>query len=369
MRRGPSVTLALVLALGLGLTMTQPALGGVGTTRQVSLTTRGTDPVRDSTIGANSISADGRYVAFSSDDGNLVKGDRNKYQDVFVRGGTTVRASVDTGGGDPNGYSSDPSISADGRYVAFQSAASDLVAADGNGFLDVFVRDLVFGTTVRASVDTAGEDPDADSFVWSNSADGRYVAFMSKASDLVAGDGNSSLDVFVGDLVAGTTVRASVDTGGGDPDDVSYIPSISADGRYVAFWSHASDLVAGDGNGYPNVFVRDLVAGTTVRASVDTGGGDPNGDSHTPSISTDGRYVAFYSVASDLGKGDGNGFFDVFVRDLATETTVRASVDAGGGDPNEGSFQPSINADGRSVAFQSFASDLVQDDGNGTYDV
>jgi Tol biopolymer transport system component len=370
MRRGTTITLTVVLTSGLGLTSTQPALGGVGNTRQVSLTWRGTDPIHNSGVQGGSISGDGRYVAFESFEHNLVKGDENGVEDVFVRAGTTVRASVDTGGGDADRGSAGPTISADGRYVAFHSEASDLVQGDGNGVMDVFVRDMVAGTTVRASVDTGGGDPDGDSGGPSISADGRYVAFSSRATDLVAGDGNGTHDVFIRDLVAGTTVRASVDTEGGDPDSFSDENSISADGRYVAFQSFATDLVAGgDGNGGYDIFVRDLVAGTTVRASVDTGGGDPDNGSLSPSISADGGYVAFESFATDLVQGDGNNTWDIFVRDLVAGTTVRASVDMGGGDARSSSNSASISSDGRYVAFFSLATDLVAGDGNRVGDV
>jgi Tol biopolymer transport system component len=338
--------------------------------RRASEDTGGEDPNDGSSYP--SISADGRYVAFYSSASDLVAGDGNGFQDVFVRdlvAGTTVRASVDSGDGDPDSASGAPSISADARYVAFDSSASDLVPGDGNGSLDVFVRDLMAGATVRAAVDTEGGDPNGRSFDPSISADGRYVAFYSSASNLVDGDGTDFYDIFVRDLVAGTTVRASVDTGGGDPDGYSYYPSINSDGRYVAFWSYASDLVQGDGNGFSDIFVRDLVAGTTVRASVDTGGGDPDSDSYSPSISADGRYVAFESQAGDLVPSDGCCFYDIFVRDLVAGTTVRASVDSGGGDPFGNSFQPSISADGRYVSFYSYASDLVQGDGNGLPDI
>ncbi len=166
-------------------------------------------------------------------------------------------------------------------------------------------------------MNTQGRDPNWSSYNPSITPDGRYVAFESGASDLVAGDGNGTGDIFVRDLVAGTTVRASVDTGEGDPDGVSYTPSISSDGRYVAFWSYASDLVAGDGNGTADIFVRDLVAGTTIRASVDAGGGDPNDYSQYPSISADGGYVAFESYASDLLPGRGDKPLDVFLATLS----------------------------------------------------
>jgi Tol biopolymer transport system component len=282
-----------------------------------------------------------------------------------------TRASVDTTGGDPDSNSFEPSMSSDGRYVAFYSFASDLVAGDGNGVEDVFVRDLRTNTTTRASVDTTGGDPNGGSSAPSISGDGRYVAFGSIASDLVAGDGNGVGDVFVRDRQANTTTRVSVDTTGGDPDsDSGTAPeSISADGRYVAFGSSASDLVAGDGNGFIDVFVRDLRANTTTRVSVDTAGGDPDSNSVRPSMSGDGRYVAFFSFASDLVAGDGNGVEDVFVRDRQANTTTRASVDFLGQEANFGSSTPSISGDGRYLAFFSLASDLVLRDGNGFFDV
>ena len=157
--------------------------------------------------------------------------------------------------------------------------------------------------------------PNGSSAFPSISADGRYVAFESVASDLVTGDGNDNSDVFVWDLVTPSTRRVSVDTGGGDPDSFSQRPSISADGRYVAFESNASDLVAEDGNSYRDVFVRDLEAGTTTRVDVDTSGGPTGGDSALASISADGRWVTFSSFASDLVAGDGNGTWDIFLRD------------------------------------------------------
>lgn len=341
-----------------------------GRTQRISIDTGGDDPNGASLTP--SISADGRYVAFQSDASDLVVGDNNHSADVFVRdlpAGITVRASVDTGGSDPDGYSFDPFISADGRYVAFWSNATDLVTGDGNSHPDVFVRDLLVRTTVRASVDSGGGDPDGASYSPSIGPDGRYVAFHSYASDLVVEDGNATADVFVRDLVTGTTVRVSVDTGGGDPDGASAGPSISADGRFVAFDSWAPDLVAGDRNHLPDIYVRDLVAGTTARASLSRQGRDPNGESWYPSISADGRYVAYYSYASNLVARDGNGAADIFVRDLLAGSTIRASVDMGGKDPNDDSKGPSLSSEGRFVAFSSGASDLVGHDWNDFSDV
>jgi Tol biopolymer transport system component len=280
-----------------------------------------------------------------------------------------TRANVDTEGGDPNASSVAPSISADGRYVAFSSVASDLVPGDGKGAVDIFVRDLQVGATTRVSVDSTGGDPNGASFVPSISADGRYVYFDSLASDLVPGDGNGTDDVYVRDLQTGTTTRVSIDTAGGDSDGASFVPSINGSGRYVAFHSVASDLVVGDANAAGDVFVRDLQMGTTTRVSVDTGGLDPNADSGFSSINGSGRYVAFHSDASDLVPGDGNLGRDIFVRDLQLQSTTRVSLDTDDGDPNGSSSIPSISADGRYVAFNSDASDLVVGDTNQSGDV
>jgi Tol biopolymer transport system component len=286
------------------------------------------------------------------------------------------RASVNTAGGDPNGGSVDSSISADGRYVTFWSSADNLVPGDNDHVNDVFVRDLFSNTTTRASLDTGGGDPNGESFFSSISGDGRYVAFASSATDLVVGDGSPVEDIFVRDMRRGTTTRVTVDTAGGDPDAGTRHARISADGRHVVFASPASDLVPGDGNHVDDVFVRDLDARTTTRASVDTTNGDPNGASGSadqfspPAIDADGSRVVFFSDASDLVPMDGNALSDMFVRDLSAGTTTRVSVDTGGGDANAPSDarggRPAITGDGNIVAFCSFASDLVAGDGNGT---
>lgn len=285
------------------------------------------------------------------------------------------RASVNTAGGSPNGLSLDPSISADGRYVVFWSGANDLVPGDNNGVNDVFRRDLLTKTTTRVSIDTAGGDANGESFYPTISADGRYVAFASSATDLVDDDGSTLEDIFVRDLESGTTERATVDIAGGDPDGNTRHARISADGRHVVFASPASDLVTGDGNNMDDVFVRDLDANATTRASVDTINGDPNGNSGStiffslPAIDADGTRVVFFSDASDLVPMDGNGFSDVFVRDLTARTTTRVSVSLLGGDANgrsnAGNGSPGITGDGELVAFSSFASDLAPGDGNG----
>jgi len=231
-----------------------------------------------------------------------------------LKGQATERVSVDSLGGEGNSDSVRPSISADGRYVAFQSYATNLVGGDGNGYLDVFVRDRQSGTTERVSVDSLGGEGDGDSGYSSISADGRYVAFLSLAN-LVGGDTNGFGDVFVRDRQSGTTERVSVDSLGGEGNSDSYGSSISADGRYVAFQSSATNLVGGDTNGVDDSFVRDRQNGRTERVSVDSLGVEGNSDSYDSSISANGRYVAFQSYATNLVNGDGNGRQDVFLRD------------------------------------------------------
>jgi archaellum component FlaF (FlaF/FlaG flagellin family) len=342
-----------------------------GTTERVSVSSSGAEG--NGRSEDPSISADGTYVAFSSYATNLVAGDTNNYSDVFVHNrqtGTTERVSVSTGGGQSSDQSLDPAISADGRYVAFDSTATDLVPGDTNTWRDVFVHDREAGTTERVSVSSGGGQGNSDSYDPSISADGRYVAFQSWTSNLVPGDTNGRFDVFVRDRQTATTERVSVATSGEQGNDHSDGWSISADGRYVAFSSFATDLVAGDTNNYCDIFLRDRQAGTTERVSVSTGSGEGNDNSWFASVSADGRYVAFDSEATNLVPGDANGSRDTFVRDRQAGTTERVSVSTGGSQANSSSWLPScISADGRYVAFGSWASNLVPGDTNGTRDV
>ena len=248
----------------------------------------------------------------------------------------TQRVSVSSAGIQGNGASgaTAPSISADGRYVAFDSAASNLVAGDTNGYTDVFVRDRKLHKTTLVSVSSAGIQANGDSYSPSISANGRYVAFYSYASNLVSGDTNGYTDVFVCDRKLHKTYRVSVSTAGLQGNNSSDLPSISADGRYVVFASDASNLVSGDTNGYTDVFVRDRKLHKTYRVSVSTAGlqgNDPSGSIVAPSfISANDRYVAFASDASNLVSGDSNGYTDVFVRDLKLHKTTLVSVGPAG---------------------------------------
>ena len=319
-----------------------------------------------------SLTADGRYVAFYSYATNLVPGDTNDVSDVFVhdrQAGQTTRVSVNSAGHQANDGSCEPAISADRRYVAFYSDATNLVSGDTNETVDIFLHDGQTGQTTRASVDSAGHQGDNSSWAPAISADGRYVAFYSYASNLVPGDTNGKGDVFVRDRQTGQTTRASVDSAGGQGYGQSVDPSLSGDGRYVAFASNAPNLVAGDTNNFADVFVHDRQTGQTTRVSVDSAGNQANMLSQEPSLSADGRYVAFHSLGSNLVPGDTNGSDDVFRHDCQTGQTTRVSVDSAGAQGNEQSVHPSISADGRYVTFSSTASNLVAGDTNGTYDV
>ncbi|MFN8163786.1 MAG: hypothetical protein U0R26_08120 [Solirubrobacterales bacterium] len=324
------------------------------------------------------ISADGRYVAFRSGAENLSSEDV-AFNDVFVRDletGTTTLVSRASGaaGAAADGESSDPSISADGRHVAFVSQANDLSAEDTHGNTDVFVRDLETGVTElisRASgpTGTVGSDFSSEPSI---SGDGRYVAFSSR-SPLAPDDfdaPNFPEDIFVRDRGASTTTLVSRASGAaGAPSDVeSQEPAISADGLHVAFESDAK-LTGQRGYG-PNVFVRNLAAATTMLVTV---GDEPRAGNpqRNPSISADGRYIAFQTGGNGLTAVDAANRVDVFVRDMQRGLTVDASRASGTlGVPGDGpSFNPSISTDGRYVAFDSRATNLSGSDQDGFSDV
>ena len=322
------------------------------------------------------LSADGRWVLFSSTAQNLVPDDAGSTYDVFLRdrwSWTTSCISVDPAGhpgnGDSVGWSE---ITPDLRYVAFQSRASNLVAGDTNGVDDVFVRDRLLGATVRVSVATGGAQADAYSGEPSMSDDGRFVAFDSDASNLVPGDPGGQPDIFLHDRDPdgngafdegnGTTICLSVDAATGNPANASSIgPQISADGRYVAYasWSHA--IVPGMPGG---VFLWDRQSGTTIGISVDSAGTPATGLSYRASISDDGAHVSFSSFDPNLVTGDANGAWDIFVRHWQAGVTELVSV----GTDYHGSSSSRISGDGRIVAFETEAR-LVPADTDFSYDV
>jgi hypothetical protein len=287
---------------------------------------------------------------------------------VPANGQETTRVSVDSSGAEGNDYNYDPAISADGQIVAFYSYATNLVAGDTNGSIDIFVHDRSTGLTERVSVDSAGAEGNNDSYSPAITADGQIVAFSSRASNLVAGGTNGYPQVFVHDRSTGLTELVSVRSNGNEGNSFSYEPAISADGQIVAFRSYASNLVVGDTNGVEDVFVHDRATGITKRVSVDSSGAEGNRASSTVAISADGQIVAFQSYASNLVAGDTNGVGDVFVHDRATGITERVSVDSSGAEGNSDSYFGSISADGQIVAFPSDATNLVAGDTNGASD-
>ena len=320
------------------------------------------------------LSADGRYTAFYSYANNLVPGDSG-YSDVFVHDALdniTTLVSVNSAGDKGNNYSYWPHISANGRYVSFYSQADNLVENDGNNSSDVFVHDRDTGITTRVSVDSLGNEgsfSDSGSFAHSMSEDGRYIAFCSASTDLVPDDTNNAWDIFLHDRNTGATSRVSVDSTGAQANGINANPKISGDGRYITYYSNASNLVANDTNGLSDVFVHDRITGVTTRVSVDSAGTEGNDASLVPFPSRDGRYIAFLSYATNLVPGDTNTKTDVFVHDRNTVTTSRVSIDSAGSQANGTSFMTSISPDGRYVAFSSVANNLVNADTNGKRDI
>jgi len=317
------------------------------------------------------ISAGGGFVAFVSDANNLVENDDNGVGDVFtheIGTGTTERASVNSANFEGNLASTLPALSGNGAFVVFESYAPNLVGGDTNGTRDIFVRDRGSQTTVRASIAAQGTQGNGDVLNPAVSENGQFVAFASRAGNLVPGDDNADPDIFVVDRGTGAVERISVNDDGVGANSSSFEPSISDDGRLVAFVSDADNLVAGD-TGFRDIFVRDRDLGTTERVSVDSSEVQADGDSHQPAISGDGRFVAFISTATNLVDVDTNGVFDVFVRDRDSGTTERVSVDSAEVGADDESFSPSISDDGQFVAFESPATNLVGSDTNGAPDI
>lgn len=288
------------------------------------------------------ISANGRWVAFESAANNLVLGDTNGFvRDVFVRDlltNTTTRVSVSSSGAEAPTGGDSAAISTNGRFVGFVTGSS-LVPEDTNGWADVYVHDRQSGTTKRISVSSTGAQGFEQSTAPRFSADGRFITFNSWANTLVPNDTNIWTDVFVHDQLLATTERVSVSSSGQEGDGTSAISSISHEGRYVAFSSRATNLVPGDTNDRLDVFVHDRVMHMTTLISVDSTGVQGNADSgngsvagpHPPEISGDGRYVAFGSGASNLVVGDTNGFGDAFVHDRWNGTVTLVSRSSLGG--------------------------------------
>ncbi len=336
------------------------------------------------------LSPSGRHVVFVAPGLDLVPGDVGYPLDIILRDRdadensvydavTDVTTGITYLPGLTNGHNFKPSVSDDGTLVAFESLASTLVAGDGNGAKDVFVRDTGSDATTRISVSSGGTQGDGDSASPSISASGRYVAFSSKATNLVGGDLNTLQDIFVRDRTLLTTVRVSVDTGGGDPNAPSSAPAISGDGTQVAFESLATDLVIPATTALRrHIYVRNITAGTTTLISMDAGLTEGDGDSFSPAISSNGRYVVFASFSTNLDPLDPSGIANIFLVDRdpsldgldgVDRSITRISVASGGGVADGGSYSPAISGDGSRIVFASDASNLVSGDGNGTQDI
>lgn len=345
------------------------------------------------------ISNDGRYVAYTSDSGKWVPGDINSDYDVFLwdrATGSTVRVSKPVGADVKHAGSSGPDISADGRFVVFSSEATNMVAGDTNGVNDVFVWDRLTATNTRISVATDGTQGNATtgqpgrggygSYAPAISADGRMVSFVSESSNLVPGDTNGESDVMLRDRQNSTTVRVSVASDGtqadshagalGDRGSGHTRPAISSDGTVVAFDSLATNLVPNDTNRISDVFVWDSATSTTRRASVASNGaqadrtrGGTSGyrGSFSPSLSADGRHVAYSTYSSNLVApvSDKNRALDVVVWDSVTGATRLVSMTDRGKLPEwseNGSSSASISGSGQFVAYSSWAVHLVPGD-------
>ncbi len=284
--------------------------------------------------------------------------------------GTTVLVSVDSTGKLGNNHSYEPAISGDGRYVAFWSSASNLVPGDTNGMPDIFVHDRQTGETTLISKSSAGIPGNNDSYLPTISADGRYVAFHSFGNNLAPGDTNGKANIFIHDRQTGETTLISKNSSGIPGNGDSSEPAVSGNGRFVAFWSFADNLVPDDTNGKSDIFIHDRETGETKIISKSIAGQLGDNDSNQPSISDDGLYVAFASKAGNLILGDVNKRADAFVHDSKTGVMKIVSKNSIGKPGNGGGcIVPAISADGRYVAFESEAEDLVSSDTNNKSDV
>jgi hypothetical protein len=324
---------------------------------------------------ASRINRFGDFVAFQTQDNEFPIDNRyrddNAFDDVYVvrlADTSVTRVSIAAAGGtDTNGPSAYPDICGDGRFVVFESAARNLIATDTNNRWDIFRRDMNSTAMIRVSRSSLGSQGNGDSFDARVSDTGQFVAYVSLATNLVAGDTNQQADVFTFDVQTGQTRR--VQAAGVQPNGSSYSPSISGDGNLIAVESDATNLVGADTNDSTDVFVFDRSTGAIVMISKGWDGGQADGPSYRPRISSDGSTVVFESLAANLVPGDTNGFLDVFAADLASGRVTRLSVAEDGTEGNGDSYNAAVNDDGVVVAFQTDASNLVSDDTNFSSDV
>jgi len=340
------------------------------TTKLVSKATNGS--LSNDKSGAPSISSNGRYIAYFSQGTNLVPGDTNGYRDVFLYdnlGLNTTRISVNSSNIQGNGISSSPSISSDGRYISYWSEATNLVLNDTNAVRDVFLYDVSTKTTTRVSVNKNGSQGNGNSHYPSISADGRYVSYWSSANNLVDGDTNNKDDIFLWDRQTNKTTRISLSNIGLQGNGSSQDQAISGDGKYLVYTSLATNLVPGDTNTKSDIFLYDILNDSTTRISVDSKGLQANGNSSSASISTNGRFVTYQSEATNLITGDTNASADIFAYDILTKKTIRVSQNSSNQPANQLSSYPYISGDGSYVAYESSATNLVANDNNNYPDI
>jgi uncharacterized repeat protein (TIGR01451 family) len=353
------VALTLVGLLGPVAALAHPP----GFTQRVSVNSAGEEG--NDASGISAISGDGRFVAFGSNATNLIAGGNLPFN-IFVHDrqtGITEIVSVSSSGRQGEGFSSAPAISDDGRFVAFDSDATNLVQGDQNNTTDVFRHDRDTGETILISVDSAGQQGDSSSHAPAISADGRFVVFHANSS-LAPEDTNEQTDVYVRDVQAGITALVSIGFDGSAGNNTSFIQDINGDGRFVAFVSDSTNLIPNDVQDFEaNVYVRDLVAGTTELVSIGSDGTRANvGFFDRPSISADGRYVAF-STGDSLVPEDTRQFsLDIYLRDRQAGTTELISVNSDEVPGNGRSEGPSVSSDGQFVAFESDSSNIVSPD-------
>jgi len=336
------------------------------TSSSVQLVSGHTPSSNDSSGDIVSLSADGRYVAFSSKTTNLIADDNNNKRDIFVkdrRTGFIERVSISSSGDEGSSDSDNPSISDDGRFVVFESFSA-FISADTNAKIDIYLHDRLNHITQIISKNGATES-NGHSTRASISATGRYVVFKSEADNLVSGDSNNKTDVFIKDLITDSIERVSVASDGSEANGaVNMSVTVSADGRYVAFRSNSTSLSSVDLNGKPNIFLRDRTAHKTTCISIPYDGTLIDGYTYNPTISDDGSVIAFEARATNLVPDDTNGYNDIFVYSLATQQIKRVTDNSNDKD----SYGTSMSADGRFISYRSGATGIVTDDSNGEYD-
>ncbi len=317
------------------------------------------------------VSGNGQFVVFDSVASNLIANDANGVSDVFLydRVSGVLELISKVGVASANGASDFAAVSDDGRYVVFASDASNLVAGDSNTYRDIFVRDRQAATTTRVSVSSASAQADYTSDLPNISGDGRYVTFLSGADNLVTATYFPAYQLYLRDRTGNTTVQISKTTANAPGRGNSGMSSLSSDGRYIAFESQATNLVSGDSNGLQDIFLKDRVSGTLTRISRSNDGNQADGDCWGPAISANGRHVCFYSDASVFSTQDDSATLNLLDYDRLSGKMARFNYNDAGDQALDNSFLPATSGDGGVVVFSTWAWNLVPGDGNGAIDV